>query len=79
MDAKNSRKLEQDSIKTLLWLLYNKEPNDKKVSYEILIIPWENEILTLENWVRYLACTKTKGVFIDQYAKIEFDSVFFVS
>ena len=74
-DVKEKGLLGYNSIKTLLWLMSDKEPTDKKVSQEIEVMPFVNGEISVHNWIKYLICTKVKGVIIESKIKEDFDIV----
>ena len=74
-DARNKGVLGQNSVRTLLWLVNNKEPNERKVNQETALVSWEDGMLTVKNWIHYLLCTSVKGVIVGHKAKEEFDLV----
>jgi len=74
-DVKGKGKLGHNSVKTLFWLMSGKEPTDKKVAQEIGVMPFIGSEISIHNWIKYLTCTKVKGVIIESKIKEDFDMV----
>eukprot|EP00826_Nyctotherus_ovalis_P004219 TRINITY_DN10898_c0_g1_i6.p3 TRINITY_DN10898_c0_g1~~TRINITY_DN10898_c0_g1_i6.p3 ORF type:complete len:149 (+),score=37.65 TRINITY_DN10898_c0_g1_i6:826-1272(+) len=74
-DVKGKGVLGYNSMKTLFWLMNAKEPTDKKVAQEIDVMPFVNSEISVHDWIKYLVCTKVKGVIIESRIKEDFDLV----